>query len=453
MSETPSSVVAMPDEAPGVTRTPSSAPYPRTAQAWWTITVLLLLNIASCLDRQILALMVDDVKADLLVSDFQISLLQGMTFALFYTVFGLPFGWAADRFPRRWLIFAGVTAWSIAASACGLAQNFWQLMLARVGVGVGEASLSPAAFSLLSDTFPKHRLAFALSIYSTGAVIGAALALAIGGLLVGVLPDAGVMTPVLGHLAKWQVVYVVTGLPCILVGWLIFTIVDPVRRGRISQSAVKATGALQFMAARWRFFGPHFVGFGLYSLCGYGIMLWSPAYMHRVFGWDMLVVGPTLAMVMLTGVFGGSALGAIVDRLFARGRTDAHLRVYAVVALVQPFIVAFAILMNNPYVFLVSYGAYHLMSSFTGVSTAALQIVTPNQYRGQISASFLLVFNLLGLGLGATVVAALTSFVFHDPRMVGWSIVLTFAVLGPITAALFASAFRPMRDLVAAAAD
>lgn len=430
--------------------TGSAAPFPGRAQAWWTITVLLLLNVGSCLDRQILALMVDDVKADLRVSDFQISLLQGLTFATFYTAFGLPFGWAVDRFPRRSLIFIGVSIWSVAASACGLARNFPQLLLARAGVGVGEASLSPAAFSLLSDTFPKHRLAFALSVFSTGAVIGSALSIAIGGLLVGLLPADGVAAPVLGHLARWQVVYLVTGLPCLLIGWLIFTIVDPVRRGRISQGAAKAGGAMGYMFARWRFFGPHFLGFGLYSLCGYGIMLWSPAYLHRVFGWDMLVIGPVLAVVMLSGVFGGSAIGGIVDRWFARGRKDAHLRAYAVIALVQPVIVFIAIVAHNPYAFVAVYGVYHLMSSFTGVSSAALQIVTPNAYRGQVSACFLMVFNVLGLGLGATVVAVLTSFVFHDPAMVGWSIVLTFAILGPIIALLFASAFKPMRELVEA---
>lgn len=447
-------VTAMPDQAPGVTIEPGAdaAPYPGAAQAWWTITVLLLLNIVSCLDRQILALMVDDVKADLLISDFQVSLLQGITFALFYTLFGLPFGWAADRFSRRWIIFSGVTLWSFAASACGLASTYWQLLVARIGVGVGEASLSPSAFSLLSDTFRKTRLAFALSIYSTGAVIGSALALAIGGLLVGLLPSGGITMPLLGHLANWQVVYLVTGLPCLLVGWLIFTVVDPARRGRINQGGARARDTIAFMRANWRFFVPHFLGFGLMSMCGYGILIWSPAYLHRVFGWDMLVIGPTLALVMLTGVFGGTALGAIVDRWFSRGRTDAHLRTYAIVGLLQMGFVIAGIAVNNPYGFLILYGLYHAISSFTGVSSAALQIVTPNEYRGQVSAAFLLTFNLLGLGCGPSLVAALTSFFYRDPAMVGWSIATAYLVVMPIAVLCFMAAFRPMREAVARAA-
>lgn len=434
----------------------AALPYPASRQAVWLLVVLTLLNVASTIDRQILALIVDDVKADLLISDFQISLLQGITFALFYTAFGLPFGWAADRWSRHKVIFLGVTLWSIAASACGLARHYWQLLLARMGVGIGEAALSPAAFSLISDSFPKHRLALALSIYSAGAAIGSALALAIGGLLVGILPAHDLALPLLGDMARWQIIYVVTGLPCLLIGWLIFTTVNPARRGKLA-SAVAAEsapmqrgGAARFMLQRWRFFGPHFLGFGLYSMCGYGILIWTPAYMNRVFGWDMILVGPLTALMMLTGVVGGSVLGAIADRWFARGRSDAHMRLYAIAALIQPVIVLAAISANNPYAFLALYGCYHIMSSFTGVATAAFHLVTPNEYRGQVSATFLLSFNMLGLGVGPSVVAALTTFLFADPRMVGWSIVLTFAVFMPIASLLLRAGCGPMRREVAA---
>lgn len=425
------------------------APYPGMRQAVWLLIVLTLLNVASTIDRQILALMVDDVKAALAISDFEISLLQGITFAAFYTLFGLPFGWAADRFPRHRVIFIGVTLWSIAASACGLARHFWQLLLARIGVGIGEAALSPAAFSLISDSFPKGRLALALSIYSTGAAVGSALALAIGGVLVGILPSGGFTLPLLGQLARWQIIYLITGLPCLLIGWLIFTTVRPARRGKVG-AAAKGRGAARFMAQRWRFFGPHFLGFGLYSLCGYGIMIWTPAYMNRVFGWDMLIVGPLTALMMLTGVFGGSLLGAIADRWFSRGTNDAHMRLYSIAALIQPVIVLIAISVNNPYAFLALYGCYHVMSSFTGVATAAFHLVTPNEYRGQVSASFLLAFNMLGLGLGPSVVAALTTFLFADPKMVGWSIVATFLIFMPIASLLLRLGCGPMRREVEA---
>jgi MFS family permease len=203
------------------------APFPSPAHARWAVVVLLMLSALSYLDRQVLFLMVDRVKADLRLDDFKISLLQGFAFALFYGVFGLPFGWAVDRFSRRWIIFAGITIWAVAASACGLAHTFSQLLFARFLVGVGEAALSPAAFSLLSDTFPKHRLTMAIAVFAAGTNIGSGLAFAIGGIVVGLLPEHGATVPLVGHLANWQLVFLLTGLPCLAVGWLIFTVIEP----------------------------------------------------------------------------------------------------------------------------------------------------------------------------------------------------------------------------------
>lgn len=410
--------------------------------------MLLLLNIGSCLDRQVLALMIDAVKASLSISDLEVSLLQGITFALFYCGFGLPFGWLADRHSRHGLIFLGAAAWSVSASACGLARNFPQLLLARIGVGIGEAALSPAAFSLLTDTFPPQRLGFALSLFSTGAALGSALALAAGGLLIGVLPARVNVIPGVLQLANWQTIYILTGLPCLLFASLIWTVVKPARQGLIHQAGARLRDTLQFARQRWRFFVPHFAGFGLMSLCGYGVLIWSPSYVHRSFGWSMSVIGPVSAAVMLTGVVGGTALGAIADRWFAGGRRDAHLRLYALVGVIQMTFVVAAIAVNNPYGFFILYGCYHVVSSFTGTAVAAFQIVTPNEYRGQLSAAFLATFNLLGLGVGPSAVAAVTSFVFKDPQMVGWSIATVYLLVMPVAIVCFILAMKPMREAV-----
>ena len=219
---------------------------------------------------------------------------------------------------------------------------------------------------------------------------------------------------------------------------------DPIRRG-IAGLAKTRGGAGALVARKWKFFTPHFVGFGLYSMCGYGIMIWTPAYMNRVFEWDMAIVGPLSALMMMTGVFGGAALGATADRWFGKGRKDAHMRIYAIAALVQPMIVLLAISVNNPYAFIILYGCYHIMSSFTGVAAAALHLVTPNEYRGQVSAFFLLVFNILGLGLGPSAVAFLTTYVYADPLMVGWSIATVFLIVMPIASLLLWLGCGPMR--------
>jgi len=427
-------------------------PFPSAPRAWWAVAVLLLLAALSFLDRQVLFLMVDRIKPALKITDFQFSLLQGFAFALFYTVFGLPFGWAVDRFSRRWIIFVGVTIWSLAASACGLAQTFWQLAFARFGVGIGEAALSPAAFSLLSDTFPKKRLTMAIAVFAIGGLIGSAASLAIGGLFVELLPKHGASLPIVGHLANWQLVFVLTGLPCLATSWLVFTIADPVRRGRLSASPTTIPDALRFMGGHWRFYAGHFAGFGLISLIGYAGFAWVPSYLHRVFGWNMIAIASIMAICTGGGsIIGGFSQGVIVQRWFRAGRQDAHLRFFIFVAMAQSVLLLIGVAAHNPYVFLVFLTISTLGSSSTGVSASALQLVTPNEFRGQVSALYLLVFNLLGIGLGPSIPAALTVYVFKNDHMVGWSIVLTYLVLAPLAALCFASAERPMREMQAAA--
>ena len=146
----------------------AEAGYPARGVAWWTVTVLTILSCLSLLDRQIMALLIPDIRRELGLSDFQMGLLQGVVFSLFYVTFGLLFGWIIDRFSRRGVVYAGVTFWSLATAACGMASNFFQLMLARFGVGAGEAALNPAAYSIISDSFPKRRLSFALSVFGAG---------------------------------------------------------------------------------------------------------------------------------------------------------------------------------------------------------------------------------------------------------------------------------------------
>ena len=148
----------------------------------WTVVVLLLLAYAvSLIDRQVLSLLVQPIKASLDISDTQISLLHGLAFAIFYTMFGILIGRAVDKYNRRNIIVAGITLWCLATIACGLASSFAGLFIARMFVGVGEATLSPAAFSMIADYFPPERRARAMSVFSTGVFVGSGLALILGG--------------------------------------------------------------------------------------------------------------------------------------------------------------------------------------------------------------------------------------------------------------------------------
>jgi MFS family permease len=187
-------------------------------------------------------------------------------------------------------------------------------------------------------------------------------------------------------------------------------------------------------------------------MCGASFLTWTPTYMHRVFGWKMIVVGPVLALVLAgSSVLGGICQGAIANHWFSRGRHDAHPRLYIYVAAAQSVLFLAGVAAHNPYVFLAVLAINGFLAPVTGVSASALQLVTPNQFRGQVSALFLLVF-ALGAGLGPSVVGALTTYVFKNDMMVGWSIGMTYLVSMPLVMLCLASAMKPMREAVAAAA-
>ena len=438
-----------PDDAPSAGRREEA--YPPPVVAWWTVCVLTVLYSLSLMDRQVITLLVQDIRADLHISDFQVGLLHGLAFALFYVTFGLAFGWAADRFPRRGIVFLGVTVWSIAAASCGLARNFTEFLGARFGVGAGEAALNPAAYSIMADSFPKRRLATAMSLFGSGSFLGGAAATAFGGWLIDVLPDSAVL-PVLGDLEQWRLVLILTGLPGLLVAFLVWSFREPLRRGRmqVRQTSPASVGA--FMKRRWRFFTGHFVGYGLLAASAYGYGAWLPTYMVRQFDLPIAAVGAIVGgMVAVFGMGGTMLSGALADRLFSKGRKDAHLLLFVVMALAQVAVAIAAMSTQSLPVFLGFTAAFLALASYTGTAAAALQIVTPAEYRGQVSSFYLVVFTLLGIGLGPTLVGAFTTYVFADDSKVGWAMALNSALLLPVAALFLGSALKPMRAAVAEA--
>ncbi|PZQ63439.1 MAG: MFS transporter [Phenylobacterium zucineum] len=422
--------------------------------AWRALPVLIVLYALSLLDRQVLTLMVGPIKRDLGLGDFQIGLLQGLVFSVFYSAAALPIGWLVDRFARRPIIWLGVTAWGLAAAACGLAQSYVQLLLARLGVGVGEAALSPAAYSMLADLFRPARLALALSVLMIGSSLGNGAAIGLGGLVVSFAErPEGVSLPLLGHLASWQFVFIVTGLPGLVLGALIFLIREPARRGRMTAAGTVSIGeTLAFMRARRAFFTAHFLGFGLLSIVGWGFTSWLPTYMTRAFGWSIGQLSIPLALIIgLGGTFGTLASGALVDRLFGACRSDAHMRVYAVIAVGMTVCGVAAFQARDPWLFLLLATPVASVMTLAATAGAALQIVSPNEMRGQVGALFLLVMNGIGMGLGPTLVGALTDFVFRDETRLGLSMTLLFATLGPLAALALWLGLPAMRTAVALA--
>lgn len=205
------------------------APYPAPSNAWYTVAVLMVIYVFNFMDRTILNLLVAPIKKDLQISDTQMSYLMGFSFALFYTLFGFPIGRLADRANRKSLIGAGLFLWTMMTAGCGLARQYWQFLLLRVGVGVGEAALGPSAYSIITDCFPKEKLGRALSLYSYGIFLGAGIAVLVGGTVAQWAATQGpIDLPVVGIVFPWQVVFLIVGfagLPPLL------TIREPLRRG------------------------------------------------------------------------------------------------------------------------------------------------------------------------------------------------------------------------------
>jgi len=428
--------------------------YPRPALAWRAVIILTLLYSLSLMDRQVITLLVADIRADLHISDFQLGLLHGMAFALFYVSFGLVFGWAVDRYPRRAIIFGGVVFWSFAASAGGIARNWGEFLLARFGVGAGEAALNPAAYSIIADSFPKSRLAVALSVFGSGSYVGGAAAIALGGMLIHALPAEGMTLPLLGHLASWRIVMVATGAPGLLLCLLVWVMADPPRRGRLGARKARLGDAFAFMRSRWRFYLAHFVGYGLLAANAYGFGAWTPTYMVRVFHMPIVTVGfVTASLTVIFGIGGTVFSGWLIDRLFARGQTDIHMRLFIGCAFAQIGLLFAAAWASSFALYYLCIAGAMFLASYTGVAAAALQITTPNEYRGQVSSLYLFVFTLLGIGIGPAFIGALTTFIFHDDMMLGWAIATCAAIILPLAMIVLYSGLRPMREAVAQATN
>lgn len=206
--------------------------YPTTARAWVTVAILLMAYVLSFIDRQILNLLVGPIRADLGISDTQMSLLMGLSFAIFYTIAGIPLGRVADSRSRRGLIAWGILFWSLMTAACGLAKQYWHFVVFRIGVGAGEAALSPAAYSLMADSFPPEKRATAISVYSMGIYLGAGMAFLLGGIVITWANAQGPMDlPLLGTVRPWQLIFLVLGAAGALFCLVLLAIREPSRKG------------------------------------------------------------------------------------------------------------------------------------------------------------------------------------------------------------------------------
>ena len=409
---------------------------------WYATGVLMSAYVLSYLDRQILYLMVAPIRKELHISDFQFSLLTGAAFGIFYTLMGLPIAWLADRSNRKNLIAAGIAAWSVMTALCGLAQSYGILFLARIGVGVGEATLSPSAYSYLSDTFDRLRLPRAMSMYGLGLFIGSGIALIIGGEVIGAVEKMPpVMLPFIGGLQGWHLVFLLVGLPGLFVAFWVSTLREPQRTG-IVQAPPQAGGIPFSQVAAFVRDLPLasislFLGAGLFSALAYSDS-WYPTLFMRIWGWKVQSAGQIAgASSLIAGPLGMLFAGWMSSRWIRQGKVDACLRLTAWAALGITLPAALLPIAPNALTMAVLLFPFKFFIGFTPVLIpSALQMIAPNQIRAQLGALFLFATGLIGITGGPILPAFLGDHVFKGPLGLAHALSATAALIGPLTFAV-----------------
>ncbi len=437
----------------------SDKPYPKAIYAWYVVGILVLAYTFSFIDRQILSLLVGPIKRDLGISDTEMSLLQGFAFAVFYCIAGLPIGRLVDRHHRVNIIALGVFIWSVMTALCGTARSFLHLFIFRAGVGIGEATLSPAAYSIIADYFPPKRLGFALGVYGMGVYIGAGLALIIGAAVIALVSEGGSLDlPLVGEVYAWQITFFVVGLPGILVAVWIWTLREPERRGHIRTAVgddgvtrrveVPVREVFEYMGRNWRTMVPLNVCYALSAMTAYGMAAWIPTLFVRTHGWTYPEAGFWYGLVIVifgtTGVIAGGWAG---DFLTGKGFRNGRMMVCAFTGLATlPFTIAYP-LVSDPWIAILLLCPSTFFATFTtGAGPSALQELMPNQMRGFASAILIFFVTIIGLGLGPTSIALATDFVYGDEMMLRQSLVLVPAIALSIAIIIGILGLKPYKE-------
>jgi MFS family permease len=401
---------------------------------WYVVVLLMIAYICSFVDRYIMNLLVEPMKKDMGITDTQVSLLIGASFAMFYATLGLPIGRMADKYNRKNIITIGIIFWSVMTTVCGLAKNYFQLFLARIGVGVGEASLSPSAYSLIADYFPKKRLATALSIYSIGIYLGVGGAYIIGGKILTEVKDLGMIQLAWGiEIFAWQLVFFYVGLPGLLIAIFIFLIKEPQRK-IIDIRFISLNEVFIYLRQNGKTFGLFCMASACFFITSYAAGVWAPTFLIRIHQMPVGEVGNFIGLTsMLAAPVGLLAGGALADYWTAKGIVGAKIRVCLLVSLLWlPFNLAYTTASTLTITLIILVPYYIISSASIGVGAAVVQEIMPTNMRSTASAIYLFCQNLVGLGVGPASVGLLNDYVFGSPMAVGKSLMIVpiFSLLG-----------------------
>ncbi|WP_317930837.1 MFS transporter [Halioxenophilus sp. WMMB6] len=429
-------------------------------QAYYALAVLLAAYILSFIDRNVMAVLIGPIRTDLAISDFQYSLLHGLAFSLFYIFLGIPIARLADNSNRKWIITIGIFCWSIMCCLCGMARNLATLFVARIGVGVGEAALSPPAFSMLSDLFPPAKHARVFAVYSLGVTLGGGLSAIVGGFIYQYFAElGGAEIPLLGHIKAWQMTFISVGLPGLLIVLLLSLIKEPKRRtdrDLINQQGTPNAGELvSYLVTHKRIYLGVIGANSLLTVMTYGTLAWFIEFLIRTYGVSRESAGLEFGIIyIIAGSLGALVIGWLVQPMVKKGFTDAPARMLLIIACCLLLPAALGPLSPSPTLAVIlACPTMFLLNGFYGPAMTALQAITPNQMKAQVTALSLFFANLFGLTLGPTIVASITDFVFGNDNSLRYSLAILPLILCPLAAILAYQSLKPYRQALATASS
>lgn len=408
--------------------------YPNKTNAWYMVILMTIAYMFSFIDRYILGLLIDPIKADLGLSDTQIGLLLGPAFAIFYATMGLPLGYLADRVKRVWIVSVGVFVWSLATVASGFAQKFSQLFIARMGVGIGEATLSPCAISMITDSFPKKDRGKPIGFYTMGMSLGSAVAYLSGAAVLIWAQSVGLVNlPIIGEISPWQLAFIIVGLPGIVLAFLIAALKEPQRtsdKNQNDEEEIKITEALKFFIEKRSALGSFILPACVMTTIAYSHTWLAPMF-ERTWGMPPSTYALINGLLILTfGPISNNTAGWLADRLVKQGKKDGGLRVVIFGTLVLLPTAVIAPLVPNPTLCFVVLAINLVGIAFTSSSALiALMEIVPSNIRGLSTAFYLMCISITGLLLGPTSIGLLNDFVF-DAENVRYSMSTVPLLLG-----------------------
>jgi MFS family permease len=423
-----------------------------SSRTWYTLFLLSFAYSLSYVDRQVFNLVVDPIKSSLSLTDTQVSFLQGAAFIAAYVLASPFFGRLVDTWNRRNILIAGVCAWSVGTILCGFAETFWQLAAARFAVGICEACVFPVGMSVIPEIFSTRRVPRALSLFSLGAQLGSAFSLLAGGAVIAFAASIALWSPALATLHTWQLAFVIVGAPGLFLAMLLFSMREPERP--VQDKAGDATQEYTFrqsLTQVWQnrsFYGRIYLFCAANGIVFLSVPAWYPAYLMRVYGLTPTEVGLQLGALTLAFGGAGTLLGPVVARwLDERGYADASLRAAAISSvgiLLSCLSIPYA---PNAHVAMAINASIVFFCAFpTSLVAFTAQRVTTSRMRGIVGSLYGLTGLAVGYGIGPTLVALVTDWVFHDPKKVGLSLQLICSICALVVFYALVSNFRNYRD-------